>query len=50
MFAACHADVKDDYITTLANCSNLADSVTSRPVGKRPNRRAMKRRATAGIN
>jgi hypothetical protein len=26
MFAACHADVKDDYITTLANCSNLADS------------------------
>ncbi|MBT3059010.1 MAG: hypothetical protein G8D61_00015 [gamma proteobacterium symbiont of Ctena orbiculata] len=24
MFAACHADVKDDYKTTLANCTNLA--------------------------
>jgi hypothetical protein len=23
MFAACHADVKDDYRTTLANCTNL---------------------------
>ncbi|MEW8507734.1 MAG: hypothetical protein AB2598_13615 [Candidatus Thiodiazotropha sp.] len=24
MFAACHADVKDDYNTTLANCTKLA--------------------------
>jgi hypothetical protein len=24
MFQACHADVKDDFITTLANCTNLA--------------------------